>query len=173
MNIKTNAPAIYLCGFMGCGKTTIGKIIAKKLGKKLIDLDTYIEEKENMKIPEIFEQKGEDYFRQKETQALAELKKTGAVVATGGGALLSEKNGSIAKNSGLVFYIDTPFQFCYNRIKDDKNRPIAYNSTKDELQERYNYRRPLYQKNSHYTISGKGSPMAVATRIIDQLSIDK
>ena len=168
MNTNAKATAIYLCGFMGCGKTTIGKIVAKKLGKKLIDLDIYIQEKEGMTIPEIFDKKGEDYFREKESEYLAQLKSTGAVVATGGGALLSDRNGEIAKKSGMVFYIDTPFQFCYNRIKDDKNRPIAYNSTKEQLQEGYNYRRPLYQKHSHYTVSGKGSPLTVATRIINQ-----
>lgn len=169
-NEKKSTP-LYLCGFMGCGKTTIGKIVAKKLGKKLVDLDAYIEEKENMKISEIFEKYGEEYFREKESQALKELECTGAVVATGGGALLSDKNGEIAKKSGVVFHIDTPFAFCYNRIKDDKNRPIAYNSTKEQLQERYNFRRPLYQKHSHYTVSGKGSPLTVAYRIIDQFAM--
>lgn len=163
---KKNA-SIYLCGFMGCGKTTVGKILAKKLGKKLVDLDWYIEDKEQMKIPEIFEKKGEPYFRQRESQALAELKSEGAIVATGGGALLSEGNGSIAMNSGLVIYIDTPFKDCYNRIKGDKNRPIAYNSTMEQLKDRYYQRRPLYIKNSHFAVNGTGSPNAIAQRIID------
>ncbi|MGN0602278.1 MAG: shikimate kinase [Oscillospiraceae bacterium] len=166
MNPDKNNRSIYLCGFMGCGKSTVGRILSAGLNKKLVDLDTYIENKEQMKIPEMFEKFGEEYFREKESLALKELEASGAVVATGGGALLSDKNGQIAKNSGLVIFIDTPFAYCYNRIKGDKNRPIAYNSTKQQLKERFDYRRPLYIKNSHYSVSGQGSPRAIAQRII-------
>ena len=165
MNNKENCP-VYLCGFMGCGKTTVGKKLAKMLDKKLVDLDDYIVEKEGLSIPEIFEKYGEPYFREKESQALKELESEGAVVATGGGALLSDKNGEIAKNSGLVVYIDSSFKDCYIRIKDDKNRPIAYNSTEQQLRERYEYRRPLYIRNSHCAVNGKGSPTVVAERIV-------
>lgn len=167
MTANRKNASIYLCGFMGCGKTTVGKLLAKKLGKKLIDLDWYIEDKEKMTIPEIFEKKGEPYFRKKESEALAKLKASGAVVATGGGALLTEANGNIAKNSGLVIYIDTPFKDCYKRIKGDKNRPIAYNSTKEQLKDRYDQRRPLYIQNSHFAVDGKGFPTEIAQRIID------
>lgn len=161
--------SVYLCGFMGCGKTTVGKLLAKHLGKHYIDLDDYIEDKENMKIPEMFEKYGESYFREKETQALQALENTGAVIATGGGALLSDKNGEIAKKAGIVVFIDTPFKICYNRIKDDKHRPIAYNSTEQQLKERFDYRRPLYIKNSNLSISGKGTPMIITQRIINSI----
>ncbi|MDE6148922.1 MAG: shikimate kinase [Ruminococcus sp.] len=159
--------AIYLCGFMGCGKSTVGKQLAKKLGKKYTDLDFYIVKQEGMKIPEIFEKYGEAYFRKSETKGLMELSETGGVIATGGGALLSEENGETAKKSGLVIFIDTSFDTCYERIKGDKNRPIAYNSTKEQLKERFDYRRPLYLKNSHYAVSGKGSPLAIVNKIIE------
>ena len=159
--------AVYLCGFMGCGKSTVGKLLAKKLGKKYTDLDIYIVEQEGMKIPEIFEKYGEAYFRIAETKGLIELAEAGGVIATGGGALLSEENGETAKKAGLVIFIDTAFETCYQRIKDDKNRPIAYNSTKEQLKERFDFRRPLYLKNSHYAVSGKGSPLAIVQRIID------
>lgn len=159
--------SVYLCGFMGCGKSTVGVSLAKKLGKKYIDLDSYIEEQEKMKISEIFDKYGEEYFRKKESHALSELKSANAVIATGGGALLFEENGKTAKASGLVIFIDAPFEQCYDRIKDDKKRPIAYNSTKEQLKDRFNYRRPLYIKNSHNIVSGKGSPMQIAERIAE------
>lgn len=159
--------AVYLCGFMGCGKSTVGKLLAQKLGKKYTDLDFYIVNQEGMKIPEIFEKYGEEYFRKAETAGLVKLAQGGGVIATGGGALLSDENGRIAKEAGLVIFIDTPFEVCYNRIKGDKNRPIAYNSTKEQLKERFDYRHHLYMKNSHYAVSGKGSPLTVVQRIIE------
>lgn len=165
--MKKDAP-IYLCGFMGCGKTTVGLVLAKKTGKQYLDLDDYIEKKEGMKIPEIFEKKGESYFRKLETKALKELGNINAVVATGGGALLSDVNSETAKNAGVVAFIDVPFDVCYERIKDDENRPIAFNSTKEQLQERFDYRRPLYLKNSHFSVDGNGTPNTIALRIIEK-----
>ena len=156
---------IFLCGFMGCGKSTVGKILARKMKVRCIDLDKYIEEKEGMTIPEIFDTKGEDYFRRCETKALAEFKDTGGIVATGGGALLSEENGKVAKESGFVVFIDTRFEDCYERIKDDPHRPIAFNSTKQQLKDRYDYRRPLYKAHSDYTVSGGYPPIVIASKI--------
>lgn len=156
---------IFLCGFMGCGKSTVGKILAKKMNVQCVDLDKYIEDKEGMTIPEIFEKKGESYFRSAETKALAEFADLGGIVATGGGTLLSDENGKVAKGSGMVVYIDTFFQTCYERIKDDPNRPIAFNSTKEQLKERYDHRRPLYIAHSHYQISGGYPPVVIASKI--------
>ena len=146
---------IFLCGFMGCGKSTVGKILARMLKTQCLDLDDYIEKKEGMTIPEIFEQKGEPYFRSAETQALKDLSSKLMVVATGGGALLSEENAAVAKAAGLVVFIDTPFEVCYERIKDDPHRPIAASSTKEQLSERFSQRRPLYLVHSNCVISGE------------------
>ena len=89
----------------------------------------------------------------------------GGVVATGGGALLSEENGKVAKRSGMVVFIDTYFNTCYGRIKNDPNRPIAYNSNSAQLSERFDYRRPLYLAHSHYVISGGYPPIVIASKI--------
>ena len=156
---------VFLCGFMGCGKSTVGRILARNLGVKLVDLDNYIEQQEGMKISQIFEKKGEAYFRALETKALKEFKTMGGVVATGGGTLLTEENGNTAKESGVVVFLDVPFNVCYGRIKGDKNRPIAYNSTREQLEERYNTRRPLYEAHSNYKISGSFSPYKTAEMI--------
>lgn len=156
---------IFLCGFMGCGKSTIGRILAKKLNCKCVDLDKYIEKKEGMTIPEIFKEKGEPYFRELETKALEEFADIGGVVATGGGALLSEHNGETAKKSGLVVFIDTDFETCYERIKNDPHRPIAYSSTKEQLRERFDTRSPLYRAHSHITVNGGFPPMRIVQKI--------
>ncbi len=158
---------IFLCGFMGCGKSTVGKILAKKLSCKCVDLDKYIENKENMTIPEIFEKKGEPYFRKLETNALEEFADIGGVVATGGGTLLTEQNGNTAKKAGMVVFIDTLFETCYGRIKNDPHRPIAYNSTKLQLKERFDVRKPLYAAHSDYIISGEFSPAVIADKICE------
>lgn len=156
---------IFLCGFMGCGKTTVGKILAKRLKCRCIDLDDYIEQQEGMTIPEIFEKKGEPYFRQLETEALAAFKDIGGVVATGGGALLSELNGETAMNAGMVVFIDTDFRTCYERIKDDPHRPIAASSTREQLKERFDDRKPKYEAHSHHQIGGGFPPQIIAARI--------
>ncbi len=165
MNRKT----VYLCGFMGCGKSTIGRLLARRLGTGFTDLDAYIEKKEGMSIPEIFEKRGEGYFRAAESRALEELGASGGVVATGGGALLSEANAQTAAKNGITIFIDTPFEICYGRIKGDKNRPIAYNSTREQLLERFEYRRPIYIKNSRSSVDGSGTPMGIADQIMKNL----
>lgn len=163
--IKKNRP-VYLCGFMGCGKSTVGQLLAKKLGKEFIDLDDYIEDREGMSIPDIFAQKGEGYFRQRECEALADLPSSVGVVATGGGTLLKKENGDLAKSLGTVVYIDAPFELCYDRIKDDPHRPIAASSTKEQLLERFEQRKPLYLENSEFSVDGTGTPMMIVNEIV-------
>lgn len=165
---------IFLCGFMGCGKSTVGRYIADKLGCGCVDLDDYIEQKEGMTIPEIFEKKGEPYFREAETRALAEFAEIGGVVATGGGALLSEENGRVAMASGFAVFIDVDFETCYARIKDDPHRPIAASSTKEQLKERFEQRRPLYMAHSHYRADGNATVKEIAESILQaQASVSK
>ena len=160
-----NNAAVYLCGFMGCGKTTVGKILARILKVDFTDLDAYIEQTEGMTIPEIFQNMGESYFRMAETNALKDLAVDHNVIATGGGALLSEENAAIAKSEGLVAFIDTDFETCYDRIKDDPHRPIAASSTKEELKERFEQRRPLYKAHSNCIIAGDLAPAEIAEEI--------
>ena len=163
--IKKNKP-VFLCGFMGCGKSTIGKTLAKKLGREFVDLDSYIEKREGMTIPEIFAQKGEPYFRDLESEALRTLPATVGVVATGGGTLLRRENGDLAKSLGTSVFIDTPFALCYDRIKDDPHRPIAASSTREQLLERFEQRRPLYLENSEVTVDGTLTPIQIAQEIL-------
>ena len=97
--------AIFLCGFMGCGKTTIGKNLAKLLGCGYCDMDELIVKKAGMSIPEIFETKGEKHFRQMESDLIIELGSFKGIVSCGGGAMLNEQNGKNAAENGTVLFL--------------------------------------------------------------------
>ena len=157
--------AIYLCGFMGCGKSTVGKLLAARLGMSFTDMDTYIEQQQCMTIPQIFEKYGEEHFRQLETNVIRELGEKGGIIACGGGAMLKEINAQTAAELGTVIYIDTPFDICYDRVSGDNNRPIAAANTKESLNELYSKRKPVYQAHSSAAVDGTGSPTEIAGRI--------
>lgn len=156
---------IFLCGFMGCGKTTIGKILAKKLGCNFYDTDELIVENQGMTIPEIFDKKGEPYFRQVEAEIVKSMCGKKAVIACGGGAMLNPDTAKAAAESGKVVFLDVDFNICYERICGDTNRPIAAASTKDELRERYNSRRGIYEKHSNVCVNAEGSPLETAEAV--------
>lgn len=143
---------IFLCGFMGCGKSTVGKELAKLMGTKFVDMDTYIETKEGMSIPEIFAQKGEPYFRKVEVETVVELSKGNAIVGCGGGAMLNTTSAEVGRKSGQVIFLDVPFNVCYKRIKGDTNRPIVMNNSKEQLQDIFNQRHEIYQANSSFKV---------------------
>ena len=143
---------IYLSGFMGCGKSTIGKALAKELQYEYIDMDKFIEKKLSMPVSEIFKIKGEPFFRETETQVLNEISGDKKVISTGGGALVSDENAEIAINKGIVIYLDTPFNICFNRISNDKNRPLANAKSEIELSELLNKRKISYEKNCTFSV---------------------
>ena len=154
---------IWLCGFMGSGKTTVGRILAKEFSFEFVDMDEYIEEKTNMPIPQIFKEKGEDFFRKLETDTMKELAlMEKIVISCGGGAVLLAANADIARQNGTLIYIDVDFETCYNRIKDDINRPLVVNNTKEELYNIYKKRIPVYNQNSSYSINGNSTPEETA-----------
>lgn len=159
--------SVYLCGFMGCGKSTIGKILARKCGCGFIDMDDYIVDREGMTIPQIFAYKGEKYFRDTETAVIGELAKKQCIIACGGGAMLKKENADIASENGIIIYIDIPFEACYERIAGDRNRPLVMNNSKEQLEEIYNGRVPIYKENSTAAVDGLGSADEVAARILD------
>lgn len=160
---------IYLCGFMGCGKSTTGKLLAQKTGLKFTDLDDYIEEKEGMSIPEIFAQKGEPYFREKEALAVKELSAENSVVACGGGTIINDNSARIARENGTVFFLDIPFETCYSRIKDDPHRPLVANNTREKVNEIFSARHDIYSRNSTITIDADKTPELICEDIIETL----
>ena len=137
---------IYLCGFMGCGKTTVGKAAAVLAGAQFIDLDDAIIEAAGKPIPEIFKEDGEDAFRRIEADVLRATaeSETPLIVATGGGALTFPQNAAFCKENGVTVFLDVPFDLCYERIRTDKNRPVAAGRSEEELRALFAVRRKLY-----------------------------
>jgi len=116
---------VYLVGLMGAGKTTIGRSLAKRLHLDFIDSDREIEARTGVTIPTIFEIEGEEGFRKREAQMIADLARvSGRVIATGGGAVLRQENRAIMMASGFVVYLNVPPQTLWERTRHDRNRPL-------------------------------------------------
>jgi shikimate kinase len=123
INMKRNN--IVLVGFMGTGKSTVGRFLAEKLGWELIDTDFYIEKQEEMSITELFSKHGEPYFREIETRAiLGIMDKSNQIVATGGGAVLAEANRKCLKANGFVVALTASLETIIQRVGGDRNRPL-------------------------------------------------
>lgn len=147
---------IYLTGFMGAGKSTIGPVLANALGWDYCDLDNIIERKEGKSINKIFEEFGEIYFRQKEREEiikLSQLKKI--VVSLGGGAVANEENFRIIKNTGSVIFLEITPETAYERLKYKTDRPLFLMEDGSQMpKEKYiqkikellNKRNPYYEK---------------------------
>jgi len=153
----TNLPdIIFLCGFMGSGKSTVGRQLADKLERPFLDLDDRIVEIAGLEIPEIFEQEGEPAFRTTERRALLEVARDyKGVVALGGGSLQSQHLVDHLKLKGLLLFIETPISVILSRISQDENRPMLLDKhgnpqkkevLKQELQALYDERLPLYEQ---------------------------
>ena len=160
---------IILCGFMGCGKSTVGKNIARKSGRRFIDMDAYIEQKAGMKISEIFARRGEQAFRDMEHEACVELaEKNNTVIAAGGGALTYERNVQAFKGKDWIVLIDVPLETIKFRLRNDKNRPLLQRPDKDEAMSKlYHSRFPLYQAAADTVIEGKSTPLRTALAVME------
>ncbi len=151
---------IVLVGMAGCGKTTIGKLLAENSGKKFIDTDDLIVEKENRDIPAIFKEKGEEYFREVEKEVVREIsKQNGLVIATGGGVPLNNENIIALKGNGDIYFIDRPL----DDIMPTEDRPLS--SNREDLEKRYNERYDIYTKCADCVIDGSGTVDEVLKRI--------
>lgn len=130
---------LVLVGMPSCGKTTIGKTLAEMLSKNFLDSDEEIVKRQGVTIPKIFEEKGEKYFRNIESEVIAELsKRESAVISTGGGAVLNRKNIENLKQNGLVVFIDRPLEM----LVSTDDRPLS--SNRELLEKRYNERYNIY-----------------------------
>ncbi len=116
---------ICLTGMMGSGKTTIAKLLSKSSGIKVVDTDSLIVENEGMEISEIFKQKGEAYFRQVEKDAIKNaFQPENMVISLGGGAFEDEDTRNFLLNNSDVIYLQTSAKIIYERLKNDKSRPL-------------------------------------------------
>ena len=164
---------IWLCGFMGCGKSTVGKMLSKLCNAPFLDMDEYIEKAEGKRIPDIFSEFDEPYFRKLENETVVSLNfHAPAVIATGGGVMISQKNAEEAKKSGHVVLLDTPFEICYNRIyKSD--RPIVRRSSKEELAALYDTRRSLYMSHADLILDSSVSSEKAVQDLIEIIAKSK
>ena len=161
---------LILCGFMGCGKSTIGRRLAKLSGREFIDMDSFIEEQQGMSIPEIFASLGEPAFRQMETEASQILaQKQELVIASGGGTVLNPENVRILKKSGKILLLDAPLAALQERLKFDTQRPLLQRPDRREfIEQLYKQRFPLYQQAADLVIPA-GAPGNVVARTILQM----
>jgi len=163
---------IYFIGLMGAGKTTIGRLLAKQLGREFYDSDHEVERKTGVKIPLIFELEGESGFRKRETAAIEELSQMdNLVVATGGGAVLLEENRAFLKNTGKIIYLRAKVNDLYQRTRSDKSRPLLQGANpKQKLEELYTVRDPIYTALADYIVdTGAQSANEITARIEQML----
>lgn len=169
--LSRQLPAIFLVGPMGAGKTTIGKLLAKHLGREFIDCDWYIVDQTGADIPWIFEKEGEVGFRDRETRALMDLTAMpNIVMATGGGAVGRAENRELLKK-GFVIYLDASVDTQLSRTKKDKNRPLLQSDNpRAVLEELYQKRNPLYREVADIIVpTGRAYPKQMISDILEIL----
>lgn len=139
---------LVFLGFMGAGKTGIGKRLAARLGYQFLDTDAFIEAQQKRTIKEIFAQEGEPYFRQLETDCLKRLLQvSNHIIATGGGIVSTPGNLELIQQIGTSIFIDADFEKIYERVRRNDKRPLAQGEgAKERLEALYAKRRPLYEQ---------------------------
>lgn len=159
LRLRMQMQNIVLIGMPGCGKSTIGAALAKKLNRVLVDADERIVSLAGKSIPEIFAQDGEDVFRALETKALGEIgKQSGRILATGGGCVTRPENYPLLHQNGSIIYLQRDIQQL-----PTEGRPL---SQKTALEEMYRLRKPLYEAFADFTVDNNGSPEDTVTAIL-------
>jgi shikimate kinase len=164
---------LVLLGMRGAGKTTVGEILAARLGRPLRDLDRIIEDEEGRTIPEIFEEDGEPRFRELELAALrSELAREGGVLALGGGALDSEPaRRAVSARGARAVYLSAPAEVLAERIRGSDRPSLTGRPPAEEVAEVLGRREPLYREVAEVTIdAASGDPEEVADRVLEALS---
>ena len=155
---------IVLIGMMGCGKTTVGRLLAQRMGRELVDTDTLIEERERRSIPDIFAREGEAHFRALELELCRELsRRRGLVIACGGGLPLQDEAIAALKAGGVVLWLDRDPGETYDSL-DVSGRPLAQAGREDFLR-RSRSRAPVYRRWADHIVPCAGGPQAVAAHI--------
>lgn len=173
-SIHPSLDNIVLIGFMGSGKSTIGRVFEQQYGYSLIDTDAYIEQREGMTIKEIFDTYGEGYFRKVETQALQDLvnETRHAVISTGGGMPLRRENCRLLRELGNVFYLKAEEETIWNRVKQGRKRPLLLcEDPRARVHALMMEREGIYQKAAHDQIAvDDKTPEEIAGKMIEMIS---
>lgn len=162
---------IYLIGFMGSGKSTIGLALAKRLTKTYVDTDQLIVETKKQEIAEIFQIDGESVFRDYEIKALKDGS-TYDVVSTGGGIIEKSENIQTMQKNGLIIYLHASFKEISNRLERDQTRPLWNNNIEDKLN-LYNRRIQLYKKYADRIIETDGKLVSEIVQEIEEYIINE
>ena len=156
---------IILIGYMGAGKTTIGKVLAREMGMEFYDLDNYIEDRFHQKIPDIFAEQGEAAFRDAETAACEELgKRLGAVIATGGGAVVREQNRNALRQNGTVVYLRRGLDALAR-----SGRPLS--KDRDAVKAIFEQRKDIYERFADFTVDVNDDAQVTTERVISCISL--
>lgn len=165
MKTKQN---IVLCGFMGCGKSTVAAALSQTTGFPLLDTDHWIEQQTASTIPALFQQHGEAYFRAWEYQAAqtaATLDRH--IISTGGGMLTNADVVALLRQNGMLFFLDVPFEECLRRISTT-DRPLLQSNDRESFYQLYQSRYAMYQNAcSHHIVFQNQTVDQVCTQILD------
>lgn len=164
---------ILLLGFMGAGKSSVGRILAKLSGFRFVDLDACIEVEEGLSVPAIFQKHGEPAFRRKEAKALqSELRSDDVVIASGGGVVTSEEGRKLIADLPYVVYLEASFGSIETRLQNDTKRPLWKN--REAARDLYFQRAPIYGALAKYRVSTDGrTPREVALEIFNAIGLTK
>ncbi len=163
---------IVLCGFMGCGKSTVGKRLADRTGFTLVDMDTYIEQEAGMTVSDIFAQEGEASFRTREHNACVTLgKQDNLIIATGGGAVLREDNVTALRCGGTIVWLRVTPETVIDRLKNDTTRPLLQREDKAQaVTELMAARAPLYAAAADVTVDADDDADRVCAAILSAVT---
>lgn len=161
---------VSLIGFMGCGKSTVGPILARTLGVAFADTDTLVERMAQKTIADIFSDEGESAFRSLETKALtAALKQPAHVIATGGGIVGKARNRQLLFENTLSIWLHVPIERLLERLAHDTDRPLLQNDSQfKRTRALYNQRKPLYEQ-AHIKINADASPRCIVQGILEAI----
>ena len=166
---------IVLVGFMGSGKSTVGRLLAEKTGLRLVDMDTLIEERAGKTINEIFAEEGEAHFRQLERRLVQELSgQENQIISTGGGIVLNPENITDFEKTGLVVCLLVDAPSVLERVRHDSSRPLLAGDKEKKIIQLLESRLPLYQAVTYrIDTSGRASPEPTAQEIIELYQSNK
>jgi shikimate kinase len=165
--VKTDK--IYLVGFMGAGKTTVGRQLARRLGWRLTDIDEMIERREHHTVSDVFARKGEPYFRSVERAVLiGQLPTRHVVVATGGGTFTDPQNRAIINQDGVSVWLDVPFERLVARVPVDGRRPLA--ADRVEFERLFLLRRAAYEQAQLRLDASRDTVPALVEQLMDWLA---
>lgn len=173
-NRKFRSGNLILVGMMGSGKTTIGRALAKHLGKVFVDSDEQIQQCTGVTVTHIFDVEGEAGFRQREAAVIGNLvERDNMVLATGGGVVLAEQSRELLKQNGIVIYLKASVHDLWQRTRHDRSRPLLQAvDPRAKLTELHHQRDPLYQEVADIVVqTGRQSAHALMLTLANEIEI--